>query len=428
MKYKAILLVMLLPIMVFAQGIKFRTFKTWDEVLKEAKSENKYIFMDCHATWCGPCKKMDVEVFKDVTLGEFINANFISMKFQIDTTARDDQYVKDMHIALGSFAKEYKIRSLPTYLFFSPEGKIVAKEEGFVPVKAFLQIASDVLDPQKQYYTLLAKYGKGGKDFDMVKKLIEKSIEKGENEEAVRLTKIYVEQYLLKMPEDSLFTADRLSFLAADLSVKNRNAFNIFYKNSDKIDKVVKINGWAAGIVEKALINEYILLKSSNEEPNWININKVISDKYAKADVKKVMLRGKIEWYKKHKNGNNNLMKLANARIENWEHYGVDTTNFFNCVGINNICSNEILPAVTDKEMLKIAIKYMGAVVRHFPVKEEKPTISAVNFVDTYASLLYKSGQLEDAIAYQEKAVKWWPKEKSFANNLEKMRKNEPTW
>ncbi len=37
-----------------AQGIEF--FKgTWEEALAEAKKQDKILFVDAYAKWCGPC-------------------------------------------------------------------------------------------------------------------------------------------------------------------------------------------------------------------------------------------------------------------------------------------------------------------------------------------------------------------------------------
>jgi thiol-disulfide isomerase/thioredoxin len=51
----------------FAQktGIQFINGKNWSEVLALAKKENKYIFVDCYTTWCGPCKYMSGTLFHD---------------------------------------------------------------------------------------------------------------------------------------------------------------------------------------------------------------------------------------------------------------------------------------------------------------------------------------------------------------------------
>lgn len=58
MKKLVLLLSFLVPILVHAQdtGIHFEHTLTWQQVQEKAKAENKYIFIDCFTTWCGPCK------------------------------------------------------------------------------------------------------------------------------------------------------------------------------------------------------------------------------------------------------------------------------------------------------------------------------------------------------------------------------------
>ena len=51
-------------------GIKWVTGLSWEQVLTKAKTENKFIFVDCYATWCGPCKVMDKDVYPNDTVGD----------------------------------------------------------------------------------------------------------------------------------------------------------------------------------------------------------------------------------------------------------------------------------------------------------------------------------------------------------------------
>src|SRR5690554_7357569 len=60
-------------------GIKFENL-TFEEAIQKAKEENKLIFLDAYAVWCGPCKMMDRTTFKSEEVGKVFNKNFINIK------------------------------------------------------------------------------------------------------------------------------------------------------------------------------------------------------------------------------------------------------------------------------------------------------------------------------------------------------------
>src|SRR5689334_7898174 len=41
-----------------SHGVQWTTGLSWEQVKQKAQLEKKYIFLDCLATWCGPCKMM----------------------------------------------------------------------------------------------------------------------------------------------------------------------------------------------------------------------------------------------------------------------------------------------------------------------------------------------------------------------------------
>ncbi len=55
------------------KGIKFENGLSWSQILAKAKTDNKYIFVDCYATWCGPCKEMDKKIYPSEKLGAIMN-------------------------------------------------------------------------------------------------------------------------------------------------------------------------------------------------------------------------------------------------------------------------------------------------------------------------------------------------------------------
>ncbi len=100
-----------------SEGISF--FQgTWTEALAKAKKENKLIFVDAYAVWCGPCKFMAANVFPIKEVGDYFNSNFINYKF-------------DMEKGEGpAFAKQYGVRAYPTLFYINGEGKIIHQDMG----------------------------------------------------------------------------------------------------------------------------------------------------------------------------------------------------------------------------------------------------------------------------------------------------------
>src|ERR1700755_1757351 len=76
------------------KGVHFEHGLTWSAIKLKAITEHKYIFVDCYATWCGPCRYMRVSIFPQQTAGDFFNSRFISVEIQMDSTAKDDEEVK----------------------------------------------------------------------------------------------------------------------------------------------------------------------------------------------------------------------------------------------------------------------------------------------------------------------------------------------
>lgn len=148
----------MLPFLTRAQdsGIRFDHSMTWQQVKARASAEKKYIYVDCFATWCGPCKMMSENIFPKKEAGDFFNSNFINVKLQLDQTKNDDEYVRSWYADGKKLADDNQIRAMPTALFFNPDGEVVYSLEGAVTgVDELISIASAAKDPEKQYYPLI---------------------------------------------------------------------------------------------------------------------------------------------------------------------------------------------------------------------------------------------------------------------------------
>ncbi len=94
---------------------------------KRAKAENKNLFIDFEAIWCGPCKLMDKIVYNaDVVVKA--SGNVVAVKVDCDE-----------HPEL---VKRFGVKGYPTLILVSPEGKVLKTQSGYQSVKrtvAFLE-------------------------------------------------------------------------------------------------------------------------------------------------------------------------------------------------------------------------------------------------------------------------------------------------
>ena len=112
-------------------GIQF-TEGAWDTILEKAKKEKKLIFFDAYASWCGPCKQLQKQVFTRKDVGDFFNKNFVNVK-------------KDMEIGEGPMlASVYPLDAYPTLFFIDGNGKIVKKFVGGLPPDELIELGKSV--------------------------------------------------------------------------------------------------------------------------------------------------------------------------------------------------------------------------------------------------------------------------------------------
>ena len=127
-----------------ADGIQFETMK-WAEVKAKALKENKMIFLDAFASWCGPCKYMEENIYSDKKTADYFNEHYINVKI-------------DMEIGEGpALSEEFGVSAYPTLLFFSPDGKLVHKSVGAMDAEEFIELGKNAQLPDQQYFTLQNK-------------------------------------------------------------------------------------------------------------------------------------------------------------------------------------------------------------------------------------------------------------------------------
>lgn len=423
-------LLMLLPMLTAARqndkGIRFEEGLTWEQVKTKASTENKLIFVDCYATWCKPCKIMDQTVYPNDTIGSYLNDRFISVKVQMDSSKGDNEQIKILYPAARLFEKEYNINALPTFLFFSPEGRALHKETGAKDIKEFMHLAADASNPDKQLYTLINKCREGTMPPEIMAALALKlKNEFRDNQTAAAIARDYKGKYLDKLSDEEFLTKKNLEFLESfsEIISPDDRIFYFFYRHPAHVDSLLGVKdhskNWVNYIITKNMIDPSLIEANEKKKmPDWEHLEKKVSRKFGKYLAVRNITSAKLKWYTDKKD------------YQNQAKYLVREMDYIELSSLKNEIEGSVLNNrawiiflySNDKQDLQKSLPWVDRALSLV-----KNITSKAEYMDTKANILYKLERREEALAL-ETEVASFSKKKEHATNLEKMKKGEPTW
>ena len=142
-------------ISISAQGIEFVDV-TWQEAIEQAKEENKLLFVDSYAQWCGPCKRMAKHEFVKPEVGEVYNKNFINLKLDMETKNG------------RTFDSKYPVSAYPTMFFLNGDGEVIKKLKGGKKAEQLIMMAKSVLKSYDTSGQFKEKYDAGDRSYEVV--------------------------------------------------------------------------------------------------------------------------------------------------------------------------------------------------------------------------------------------------------------------
>ncbi|MBU0612207.1 thioredoxin family protein [Patescibacteria group bacterium] len=364
-----LLLAVLGTVAVFAQsGIRFEDGSlSFDEIIQKAKNENKIIFVDCYTTWCGPCKWMEKNVFPNDTVGDFYN-QFICVSL--------DMQKGDGPIVAGNF----EVSCFPTYLFINGDGKTLYRASGSCDVKGFIEIGRQALVPENQYFLFKEKYNAGN------------------------ISKEELLTYM-KLRERSCLS----------ISQEKDEFFSLPSDDSDSLDWVVlrdfgvELHSFLFKIVVSSRDTLYIL--HGEEEVNRIIFNSYLEGMmkclYGEAIDTVRYAKLKLELLELGLPSTQNFINDCDlsfySMTREWDKFASTAVRYIESLpkneeeylGLNNI-AYIFYENVEDSAYLNLALDWAKRSVE----------LKKVYFnMDTYASILFKTGHKEEALKVAEEAV-----------------------
>lgn len=201
-----------------AQGIEFYQ-GSWEDALLKAAQEDKIIFVDAYAEWCGPCKRMAREVFPQEEVGAFFNRHFINMKI-------------DMEKGMGlEFRQKYPVSAFPTLFFIGSDGEIVQKAKGAQQVDGLIKLGQTALSKADNLEEYQAQYEEGKRDPAFLYRYVKALNNAGES--SLRVANEYFDT------EPDLSTELNLKFLFEAVTEADSKLFNMMAERREAISAIV---------------------------------------------------------------------------------------------------------------------------------------------------------------------------------------------
>lgn len=205
-----------------AQGVTF-VDKSLDEALAQAKAEGKMVFVDCYGTYCPPCKKMLAEEFPKKEMGDYMNKEFISVKYNLD-----NEPYKEL-------SKRWEVRMYPTFVFLNNDGELLYRMVGFREADKFIEEAKTGIS-ENNIGKLRKQYNAGDRSFSFMASFLKELERMVMREETTKIAR-----EILELPTTNL-PANNEAFEIFCRYIDNPYD-EIFLKANSQRDELVKVYG-----------------------------------------------------------------------------------------------------------------------------------------------------------------------------------------
>lgn len=247
------------------QGIIFFN-GTYEEAFKLAEPEDKLIFVDAYAKWCGPCKRMAKNVFPLEEIGDFFNEHFINLKI-------------DMEEGQGlEFGKKYPVSAYPTCFFIASDGAVVYKFKGGKDPESLIAEAKKALAAYSRSDEYAKQYAEGNRDYELVLKYV-KALNK-EGKPSLKISNDYL------YTQNDLTAKENLIFLHESIVDSDSRLFELYIEHKQKILEFVPESEYNKKVLHACQKTVEKAIEFKNE--NILKLAQKHAKKYARSSAKAI--------------------------------------------------------------------------------------------------------------------------------------------
>lgn len=361
-----IILICLWSSLIYGQSL-FVDFKSekLDKIFDLAKDTNKPVFIYVYSDWSSSTKMLKRKVFVNQPVVHYFNEHFINYRLNIDDLEKEKFFL----------TLDQTITTLPTFLFYTPDGKLMHKHLGIEDSQEFMQLGQIAIDETKNLGGLENQYNSGIRNVDLVEKLAEAYLNAG-----IDKYETIVQEYLSTIENWTSERTLRMIFTYGKPTIKsdlmkyliNNKALFSKYLNKRSIEQ--KIN--------YALQHDlqYFEVNVQNKSSLLDHVRKYYTDeKSAEISAEKILLTSFFR--SKKLEDKDKLLSIITEKLKDSDNY---TSTFY-----NNLAWEIMLLAENDQQLLTQCLNWTNKAL-----DREK----AFYIYDTKANILYRMGRLEEAL------------------------------
>jgi len=345
--------------------------KPWQDIVTMAKQQNKVIFLDAYASWCGPCKWMAANMFTNDSIADYYNRTFICASFDMEKGEGVD------------LRKKYAVRAYPSLVFIDTTGNMIHERVGAPQrVQDYFEMGRVALHPSEGLAASMKRYETGDYSPQFIETYLTRLAEAYMPVEAV------IKKYFSTQKESELYNRVNWDIIYRYVYDINDPVFNFLFKH-----RVEYMKSYSGDSVNNKISDVFLYsLRGVLQMPNGVKADslykamkeKVKATGFEGAD--KVIFTTDLQWLHLREK-NKEFLELA---AKDLDKYYVNDYNML--INISWMVSS----FTTDTAYLKKALSWAK---RSVSLREEP------NNVNIYATLLFKMGNKSEAIEQEKKAI-----------------------
>ncbi len=145
MEFRSVLVLLsIISIAAYAQDLP-GFHSTYQSALRASTEENKILMIDFYTSWCGPCKKLDKEVYGSE---DFYPYTQMLACVKVDFETKEG----------AELGKEYDVSTFPTVVFIDPQGNEIERITSYFAKGRYMKDVNRIIEGEYTIGAMEAKF------------------------------------------------------------------------------------------------------------------------------------------------------------------------------------------------------------------------------------------------------------------------------